>query len=321
MKQLSSLVKIITVIDEKAILKWVRATGLFDDTRLLDAICSRYEIKTVNNGQVLTDERAKLICNRNLIELFGSVDSIFNNGKTQLLVNFSQPCFMNYIEMQLEGLLRDSTYIVESSMKTNMEFTTIVNYSQYVCRDLQRIYTKSVVAKCIRFTINKIVPDAPHIPLTIQFRDPERLCPTIDDINAPKANVAVKGSAAVLSGVSREPNALIDGDWVNYDWNSGYTCHQLGNGDITIQLFQPYIIGSFRMLLWDVEQRHYSYYILTSINGVDWSMTVDKRDELCSSWQVLRFEPRPIVFIRIVGTRNTANEVFHLIHFECPSTV
>lgn len=29
--------------------------------------------------------------------------------------------------------------------------------------------------------------------------------------------------------------------------------------------------------------------------------------------------PIPIVFIRIVGTFNTANEVFHLVHFECPA--
>jgi hypothetical protein len=29
--------------------------------------------------------------------------------------------------------------------------------------------------------------------------------------------------------------------------------------------------------------------------------------------------PRPVVFIRIVGTHNSANEVFHCVHFECPS--
>jgi hypothetical protein len=29
----------------------------------------------------------------------------------------------------------------------------------------------------------------------------------------------------------------------------------------------------------------------------------------------------PVVFIRIVGTFNTANEVFHLVHFECPSKI
>ena len=30
---------------------------------------------------------------------------------------------------------------------------------------------------------------------------------------------------------------------------------------------------------------------------------------LCRSWQYLSFEPRPVVFVRIVGVENTANEV------------
>lgn len=48
-------------------------------------------------------------------------------------------------------------------------------------------------------------------------------------------------------------------------------------------------------------------------------MVVDYTRENCKSWQLIRFPPRPVVFIRIVGTRNSANEVFHCVHFECPS--
>lgn len=33
----------------------------------------------------------------------------------------------------------------------------------------------------------------------------------------------------------------------------------------------------------------------------------------------MRFKTIPVVFIRITGTFNTANEIFHLVHFECPS--
>ena len=39
---------------------------------------------------------------------------------------------------------------------------------------------------------------------------------------------------------------------------------------------------------------------------------------LSRSWQILTFSPRIVVFIRICGTHNTANEVFHCVHFECP---
>lgn len=48
-------------------------------------------------------------------------------------------------------------------------------------------------------------------------------------------------------------------------------------------------------------------------------MVVDYTRESCKSWQLIRFPPRPVVFIRIVGTHNSANEVFHCVHFECPS--
>ena len=135
----------------------------------------------------------------------------------------------------------------------------------------------------------------------------------------PNYNVAsIEHSACVLEGVSRSRNALINGDYKNYDWDSGYTCHQLGSGNIIIQLSQPYVIDSMRLLLWDCDNRSYSYYIETSLDQTNWTVCVDKRNETCSSWQVLVFPPRAMSFIRIVGTHNTANEVFHCVHFECP---
>lgn len=63
----------------------------------------------------------------------------------------------------------------------------------------------------------------------------------------PSENVATTAScASVIEGVSRSRNALLNGDTRNYDWDSGYTCHQLGSGAIVIQLAQPYSIGSLR---------------------------------------------------------------------------
>ena len=63
----------------------------------------------------------------------------------------------------------------------------------------------------------------------------------------PTYNVAfIRANALLIEGVSRNRNALIDGNTENYDWESGYTCHQIGSGCITIQLAQPYIIGSMR---------------------------------------------------------------------------
>jgi hypothetical protein len=74
-----------------------------------------------------------------------------------------------------------------------------------------------------------------------------------------------------------------------------------------------------RLLLWDCDPRAYSYYIETSVDNVNWVMAADKRNELCRSWQILLISPpRPVSFIRITGTHNSVNEVFHCVHFECP---
>lgn len=66
----------------------------------------------------------------------------------------------------------------------------------------------------------------------------------------PTENVAtVAACASVVEGVSRSRNALLNGDTRNYDWDSGYTCHQLGSGAIVIQLAQPFAISSLRYAL------------------------------------------------------------------------
>lgn len=66
-------------------------------------------------------------------------------------------------------------------------------------------------------------------------------------ISVPKRNVATNtGSATVVEGVSRSRNALLDGNTKKYDWDSGYTCHQLGSGSIIVQLGQPYMLDSMR---------------------------------------------------------------------------
>jgi len=128
-------------------------------------------------------------------------------------------------------------------------------------------------------------------------------------------------SACVIEGVSRCRNALIDGKTAGYDWDSGYTCHQLGSGAIVIQLAQPYVVSSMRLLLWDCDDRSYSYYIEVSTNQRNWEMVCNKSREKCKSWQMIRFQPIPVVYVRIVGTDDTANEVFHCVHFECPAQI
>lgn len=49
-------------------------------------------------------------------------------------------------------------------------------------------------------------------------------------------------------------------------------------------------------------------------------MAVDKRNEQLSSWQQFTFEPRNVVFFKIVGTYHSAGSGFCAVHFEAPYT-
>ncbi|KAB1263889.1 BTB/POZ domain-containing protein 9 [Camelus dromedarius] len=91
-------------------------------------------------------------------------------------------------------------------------------------------------------------------------------------------NVAtIADCASVIEGVSWSRNALLNGDTKNYDWDSGYKCHQLGSGAIVVQLAQPYMIGSIRLLLWDCDDQSYSYYVEVSTNQQQWTMCPEQQ--------------------------------------------
>lgn len=48
----------------------------------------------------------------------------------------------------------------------------------------------------------------------------------------------------------------------------------------------------------------------------DWTRIIDHTQYFCRSWQRLYFAPRVVKYVRIVGTNNTVNKVFHVVHFE-----
>lgn len=193
-----------------------------------------------------------------------------------------------------------------------------MDHSQYACRSTQYLYFPQRPVRFIRLvgthnSVNRIF----HVVSLEAYYSSYQ--PTlVNGLVAPKYNAAtVDKSAIVLQGVSRKQNSLLNGDCKSYDWDKGYTCHQIGSGEILIQLGQPYHIGCIKILLWDCDERSYRFYIETSTNEKDFNMVIDKRKEQLKSWQTFNFEPRPVNFIRIVGTENTANEIFHLVHFEC----
>jgi hypothetical protein len=69
------------------------------------------------------------------------------------------------------------------------------------------------------------------------------------------------------------------------------------------------MVSSMKLRLWDGDGRSYRYFIETSVDKSNWKIAADRRNEDCKSWQTLQFDQRPVVYIRITGTHNTANNV------------
>jgi BTB/POZ domain-containing protein 9 len=245
--------------------------------------------------------------------------SITDSEDEGIVVELGNNSIINHIKILLwDHDSRSYSYFIELSVDQR-NWERVIDYSTYYCRSWQYLYFPATTTKYIRLvgthnTINRVF----HV-VSLEAYYSSSVPTLVNGLIAPNYNVArVELSACVIEGVSRSRNALLNGDVKNYDWDSGYTCHQLGGGYIIVQLGQPYYIGSMRLLLWDCDERTYSFYIETSTNMKTWEMAVDRRNDQLRSFNNFTFQPRPVVFVKIAGTNNTANEIFHLVHLELP---
>ncbi|XP_032664988.1 BTB/POZ domain-containing protein 9 [Odontomachus brunneus] len=335
----------LSLISITDLLNVVRPTGLVSSEAILDAISARTQTRdseleyrgrllvddnvahSMHGAQVLQGEMRSYLLNGDVLnydmERGYTRHTITESPEQGILIKLGTQCIINSVKMLLwDRDMRSYSYYIEGSMDQK-DWVKLVDYSDYFCRSWQYLYFEPRVVLYIRIvgtnnTVNRVF----HV---VNFEayytnHTEKLS---DGFVVPTRNVAVtEKSACVIEGVSRIRNNLLNGDTSNYDWDSGYTCHQLGSGSILVQLGQPYMLHSMRLLLWDCDNRSYSYYIEVAGNTWDWSVVADKTRESCRSWQTVYIDPpRPVVYIRIVGTHNTANEVFHCVHFECPAQV
>ena len=140
-------------------------------------------------------------------------------------------------------------------------------------------------------------------------------------ISVPEENVATpKHGAVVIQGEAR--HALLDGDTKNYDMEKGFSRHTIDEancdrGGIVVQLGTQCIINHIRMLLWDREaRRSYSYVVDVSMDQNDWVRVVDHSKFHCRSWQDLYFTARVVRYVRVIGTYNSVNKIFHAVSLE-----
>ncbi|XP_075719612.1 BTB/POZ domain-containing protein 9 isoform X1 [Rhinoderma darwinii] len=324
------------------LLNVVRPSELLTPDSILDAIKVRSESRDMDlnyRGMLIPEENiATMKYGAQVVK--GELKSSLLDGDTQnydldhgfsrhpieddcrsgLQVKLGQPSIINHVRLLLwDRDSRSYSYYIEVSMD-ELDWIRVIDHSRFYCRSWQKLFFPARVCRYIRIvgthnTVNKVF----HL-VAFECTFTHKTFTLEQGLIVPTENVAtIAECASVIEGVSRSRNALLNGDTKNYDWDSGYTCHQLGSGAIVIQLAQPYMIGSIRLLLWDCDDRSYSYYIEVSTNQQQWTMVDDRTKVPCRSWQTITFDRQPTCFIRIVGTHNTANEVFHCVHFECPA--
>uniref|UniRef100_A0A0N4Z9X0 BTB domain-containing protein n=1 Tax=Parastrongyloides trichosuri TaxID=131310 RepID=A0A0N4Z9X0_PARTI len=286
-----------------------------------DVMMSGYHVVTGDNPSKLTTLASypqKVECEK---KATGHVITPTSEG---IIIQFNDKFLINNIKFRLlDHDQRYFSYHIEVSVD-GKDWVKVVNHDKYHCRGIQNVFFDKRAVKYVR--VRGTFSSMLNLFQILTFRASYTLNPRkVDKITGliiPERSIATTTeSALVIEGVSRTRNALLNGNYEDYDWDNGYTCHQLGSGSITIQFPQPYLVDSMRLLLWDRDDRYYSYYIECSVDGKTWKQIIDKTTEECRSWQYLEFQPEEIVYVKIVGTHNSANEVFHCVHFECPSDI
>lgn len=327
------------------LLNVVRPSGLIHSDVILDAIKEQYETTSSNlihrgfltpdvnvatsrmNAQVLTGESPSALFSSSDSGLQIDGDRIYTRHVIEedtegIVVELSNPSIINKIILDLwsDRETRMYSYYVEVSVDRK-DWARIIDHTKYLCRARQILLFPQRAVRFIRIvgTHNSVNRFFHLVHLEALYTTETFNVDPVTKLTIPSTNVAtIDRNALVIEGVSRDRNALISGI-SHYDWDEGYTCHQLGSGSITVQLPQPYLVSSIKLLLWDCDERNYSYYIEVSVNQQLWKRVVDRVSEDCRSWQEAEFPPEPVVFIRIIGTANSANEVFHCVHLQCPA--
>lgn len=67
------------------------------------------------------------------------------------------------------------------------------------------------------------------------------------------------------------------------------------------------------MLLWDRDNRSYSYFVEVSVEQSHWDRVIDYTMYKCRSFQHLCIPSQPIRYIKLVGIHNTENPYFHVV--------
>ncbi|XP_050426587.1 uncharacterized protein LOC126836909 [Adelges cooleyi] len=217
-------------------------------------------------------------------------------------------CFSYYIEVSIDG----------------QNWVRLIDHSNYNCRTYQYLWFHPRLVRYIHIVGTNSTANKIFIFWQVMYNTEDMHNVEVKNgLVVPKFGYDVS-SEDLRAFVIKGRNNSNDGSLVeSYEESNArkdrYTYHVLGSGGIVVQLAQPYILSSMRLLLWDDDAC--SYTVDASVDNKDWERIVNKSNELTQSWQVLKFTPRPILYIRIIGVKCAAGNVFRVIYLEVPAQV
>ncbi|XP_050433470.1 BTB/POZ domain-containing protein 9-like [Adelges cooleyi] len=253
------------------------------------------------------------------------------DGGTMIMLD--HPSSINYIEMEI--CCCTPSYYIEVSIDKYSWFR-VVDHSNYDCRSIQRLWINRIYVRYIRIVETKNTSKKIKFLKVMYNTDKLHLVEIKNGLVAPKYNVALSSmDAIVINGIpntfirhmakytpSTMQDSILNDDYKHYYKYRGYLYHYLNRGCIEVQLAQPYLLSSMRMLLWDHNNDTYDYTVHVSVNHKDWDIIIDKSNKSCRSWQLLQFEQRLVVYIRITGVQTSNDDrSFNLVYLEAPAQV
>lgn len=131
-------------------------------------------------------------------------------------------------------------------------------------------------------------------------------------------NVALATNGTTVSSDRQiwGPTDLIDGVTQGYSAKKGGFAYSSYPCQWTITFDRVYRLQLIRMLLLDDVDRKYRYRLEVSADGVNFAPLVDYSQEDRSGWQEIKFPPRPVKAVRVIGLKHNLDPCFHVVEFE-----
>ncbi len=128
--------------------------------------------------------------------------------------------------------------------------------------------------------------------------------------------LATNGTTVASDKQIYAPGDMLDGVVQGYSAKKGGFTYSAFPCQWTITFDRVYRLQLIRILLLDDIERKYRYRVEVSADGMNFAPLVDYSQEDRSSWQEIKFPPRPVKAVRVIGLKHSLDPCFHVVEFE-----